>query len=173
MMKVQASMDKQEFRNAMAQLGAAVCVITSDGEAGRTGCTATAVCSVTDDPPTLLLCLNRASRNNAAFRANGTLCVNVLAARQEEIALRFSDPNLSGDQRFSGGDWLKGENGSPALQNAAASIECRISDITEVGTHSIFFCEVSAAHTSAGSDALVYFGRAFHRVGATVPEIAE
>lgn len=165
-------MDKQQFRNAMSQLGAAVCIITSDGEAGRAGCTATAVSSVTDDPPTLLLCLNRASRNNAAFRANGTLCVNVLAASQDEIALRFSDPNLSADQRFASGDWLTGENGSPGLQGAAATIECRISEISEVGTHSVFFCEVSAAHTRAGSDALIYFGRTFHGIGVPASETA-
>lgn len=165
-------MDKHEFRDAMSQLGAAVCIITSDGEAGRAGCTATAVSSVTDDPPTLLLCLNRASRNNAAFRANGTLCVNVLAASQEDLARRFSDPNLSAGQRFGFGAWSAGDNGCPALRDAAATIECRITDISEVGTHSVFFCEVSAAHTRAESDALIYFGRSFHRLGLPVSEVA-
>jgi flavin reductase len=171
-MELEASMEKQEFRDAMARLGAAVCIITSDGEAGQTGCTATAVCSVTDDPPTLLICLNRSSRNNVAFRANGTLCVNVLAANQEDLARRFSDPNLSAGQRFASGAWNEGDNGCPALQGAAATIECRITDISEVGTHSVFFCEVSAAHTRAESDALIYFGRSFHRLDLPVSEAA-
>lgn len=171
-MELEARMDKQEFRNAMSQLGAAVCIITSDGEAGLAGCTATAVCSVTDDPPTLLICLNRSSRNNVAFRANGTLCINVLAASQEDIALRFSDPKLSAEQRFASGAWTEGENGSPALQDAAATIACRIADISEVGTHSVFFCEVSAAHTRPGSDALIYFRRSFHHLGSPVSEAA-
>jgi flavin reductase len=66
------------FRDAMAGLGASVNVITTDGVAGMAGCTASAVCAVTDEPPTLLVCINRASRNNAVMRENGRLCVNVL-----------------------------------------------------------------------------------------------
>lgn len=53
--------DKQSFRDAMAQVGAAVNIITTDGPAGRAGFTASAVCSVTDEPPTLLVCLNRSA----------------------------------------------------------------------------------------------------------------
>ena len=54
-------MDRKEYRNAMARLGAAVNIVTTDGEGGRAGFTASAVCSVTDDPPTLLVCMNRGS----------------------------------------------------------------------------------------------------------------
>ena len=60
---------RQEFRDAMARLGAAVNIITTDGAAGRGGITATAVCSVTDDPPTLLVCLNRTSPRSVLFLA--------------------------------------------------------------------------------------------------------
>ena len=70
------------FRNAMAHMSAAVNIITTDGEAGRCGITATAVCSVTDTPPTLMVCVNRNSAMNAVFKANGRLCVNVLSGEQ-------------------------------------------------------------------------------------------
>ena len=69
----------------MARLGAAVHVVTTAGPAGRHGFTASAVTSVTDDPPTLLVCQNRASDANPAFKANGVLCVNTLAAAQEHL----------------------------------------------------------------------------------------
>jgi Conserved protein/domain typically associated with flavoprotein oxygenases, DIM6/NTAB family len=69
--------DVSQFRNAMALLGGAVSVITTDGPAGRFGFTASAVCSVTDSPPTLLVCMNRSSYSNEQFKANGALCVNV------------------------------------------------------------------------------------------------
>jgi flavin reductase len=69
-----------EFRNAMAQLGSAVSVITTDGPAGKFGFTASAVCSVTDQPPTLLVCMNRNSWAHAHFKQNGVLCVNVLSS---------------------------------------------------------------------------------------------
>ncbi|MGV8604620.1 flavin reductase, partial [Pseudomonas aeruginosa] len=59
------------FPNAMVHLSAAVNLITSIGPAGRCGITATAVCSGTDTPPTLMLCINRNSAMNTVLKANG------------------------------------------------------------------------------------------------------
>lgn len=73
--------DQQTFRDAMSCMGAAVNIITTDGPAGRAGFTASAVCSVTDTPPTLLVCLNRGASVWPAFNENRTLCVNTLSAR--------------------------------------------------------------------------------------------
>lgn len=72
--------DQQTFRDAMSCMGAAVNIITTDGPAGRAGFTASAVCSVTDTPPTLLVCLNRGASVWPAFNENRTLCVNTLSA---------------------------------------------------------------------------------------------
>ncbi len=74
--------DKASFRDAMAHVGAAVNIITTDGPAGRAGFTASAVCSVTDTPPTLLVCLNRSASVWPVFSEHHTLCVNTLAAGQ-------------------------------------------------------------------------------------------
>src|ERR1700754_4437328 len=73
-----------QFREAMSRLGAAVHVITTDGVAGMTGFTATAVSSVSDQPPTLLVCLNRRSQITSVLRENGVFCVNTLGAEAEE-----------------------------------------------------------------------------------------
>ena len=149
----------------MAGLGAAVNVITTDGEAGMAGCTASAVCPVTDDPPTLLVCINRASRNNAAIRQNGRLCVNVLAAEQRDIAMRFADKDLSIDERFACTDWARLVTGAPVLHGVVSALDCEITSVTEVGTHTVFFCAVKAAHSASGRAGLIYFGRDFHPVG--------
>jgi flavin reductase (DIM6/NTAB) family NADH-FMN oxidoreductase RutF len=77
------AINQQTFRDAMACVGAAVNIITTDGEAGQAGFTASAVCSVTDSPPTLLVCLNRAASVWPVFNQNRALCVNTLAAGQE------------------------------------------------------------------------------------------
>src|SRR4249919_1070826 len=71
------------FREAMSRYGAAVHVITTDGPAGKGGFTATAVCSVSDDPPTLLVCVNRKSQNGQILTANGVFCINTLGAEHE------------------------------------------------------------------------------------------
>ena len=62
--------DQQTFRDAMSCMGAAVNIITTDGPAGRAGFTASAVCSVTDTPPTLLVCLNRRESVSQDIKAN-------------------------------------------------------------------------------------------------------
>ena len=84
------SVDPQSFREAMSRLGAAVHVITTDGPAGRTGFTATAVCSVSDAPPTLLVCLNRGATSMPILRGNCVFCVNTLRAGEEIIADTFA-----------------------------------------------------------------------------------
>ncbi|MFM0227508.1 flavin reductase [Paraburkholderia dipogonis] len=159
-------LDRSTFRDAMAGLGAAVNIITSDGAAGLAGCTASAVCGVTDEPPMLLVCINRSSRNNAAFRANGKLCVNVLSAEQQALAAHFATSTLPMPERFAAAQWDTLATGAPVLQGALASLDCEIESVTEVGTHTVFFCAVKAAHTHVAGDALIYYGRRYHRVGA-------
>src|SRR5262245_60363290 len=84
------SVDAAQFREAMSRLGAAVHVVTTAGSAGKTGFTATAVCSVSDHPATLLVCLNRRSNSGAMLRNNGVFCVNTLRAGEENIADIFA-----------------------------------------------------------------------------------
>src|SRR5579872_2549998 len=98
--------EKQPYREAMARLGAAVNVITTDGPGGRAGFTASAVCSVTDTPPILLVCANRANASYPAFKANGVLCVNTLTPAQEGLSLIFAGMTQHTEaERFTGHDW--------------------------------------------------------------------
>ncbi len=163
-MRAALIVDAGAYRDAMARLGAAVSVITSDGPAGRCGFTASAVCSVTADPPTLLVCMNRNSRWNEDFKRNGVLCVNVLAATQEHFSARFAEM-LDMETRFAAGHWITLETGSPVLQDAVVSFDCRIVQVAEVGTHSVLFGEVAAIQSNPVSQGLIYFGRAYHRIG--------
>ncbi len=158
---------RQEFRDAMARLGAAVNIITTDGPGGRGGFTASAVCSVTDDPPTLLVCMNRASSSANAMRSNGVLCVNTLASGLRELSLIFAGATkCSMDDRFAAAAWDRLATGAPVLHGAAVSFDCRISDIVEKGTHLVLFAEVEAIRAGdAGASGLIYFARDYHQVG--------
>jgi flavin reductase len=159
------AVSRQIYRDAMARLGAAVNVITSDGPAGRSGCTASAVCSVTDDPPMLLLCLNRSSDNNANFKANGVVCVNTLASGHEELSQVFAGATgVDMEGRFAAASWATLETGAPVLQDATVAFDCRITQNVEVGTHTVFFCEVEAIALGTVHEGLIYFGRAYHRL---------
>ena len=127
--------DVADFRQAMSRVGAAVHVITTADEAGRHGLTASAVCSVTDAPPTLLFCMNR----------------QVFADRTKVA------------ERFEHGRWTTGASGAPMLDGAAACFDGLIADIVDVGTHSVIFVEVITAR-SEDAPVLMYMGRSYHQL---------
>ena len=153
------------FREAMARLGAAVHIITTQGSAGRAGFTATAVASVSDSPPTVLVCLNRKSQITPVMRENKVFCVNTLASHDEELANVFAGRigQFMAD-RFSAGNWTTLETGAPALTNAIAAIDCRVLEMKSVATHDIYFGEVAAIRLANAEKALVYHDRAYKHV---------
>lgn len=153
-----------DFKNAMSLLTSAVNVVTTAGVSGRYGFTASAVCSVTDTPPTLLVCMNKASRSHEHFIENKILTVNVLGADHQHISNVFAS-KMSSEERFEYGRWTELETGAPVLEDALVSFDCEIEQIQEVGTHSIFMCRVAAIQHSEQDQSLVYFNRAYHHVG--------
>ncbi|APH56177.1 FMN reductase [Granulibacter bethesdensis] len=161
---------RQEYRDAMARLGAAVNVITTASplrpgqRQERCGFTASAVCSVTDDPPTLLVCMNRSSQRHATFARNGILCVNVLSANQEALSNIFASSDHAADDAFAQAEWTTLATGAPMLDGAVVSFDCRIAQTTDVGTHTVFFCEVEAIRTGPSHEGLIYFGRGYHKI---------
>jgi flavin reductase len=161
----QAVLTKAEFRSAMARLGAAVNIITTDGLGGRAGFTASAVCSVTDEPPSLLVCLNRSASVYETFKRNGVLCVNVLGAGHQDISSLFGGKTPM-DERFAAATWSLGQSGAPILEDASVSFDCRLRQITEVGTHDILICEVMSVTISQQARSLIYFNRQYHELAA-------
>lgn len=161
--------DRSIYRDAMARLGAAVSVVTTVGPEGRMGLTVSAICSVTDDPPTLLVCLNRDTDLNEVLKASGIVCVNTLAATQEDFSPLFAGfTDVPQAERFLAGQWTTLATGAPVLADAVVSFDCRVAQVTEVGTHSVFFCDVEALRTGSAHEGLIYFGRTYHRITVTV-----
>jgi flavin reductase len=153
------------FREAMSRLGAAVHVITTDGKAGRSGFTATAVCSVTDAPPTLLVCLNRRSQAAPILQQNGVFCVNTLAASEAAIADAFAGrTGLAREDCFARGEWIALATGSPVLASSVVAFDCRIIDTKAVGSHNVIFGAVKAVRLGHAETALVYHNRAYKQV---------
>ncbi|MBD2811119.1 4-hydroxyphenylacetate 3-monooxygenase, reductase component [Xenorhabdus sp. Vera] len=153
------------FRDAMASLSAAVNIITTDGPAGRRGITATAVCSVTDTPPTLMVCINRNSAMNPALQENGHMCVNILNHEQELIARHFAGmTKISMEERFNWDIWQTGMLGQPLLKETLANLEGSIEKIQEVGTHYVYLIEIKQIIVRQEGHGLLYFKRDFHPV---------
>ncbi|WP_082616119.1 4-hydroxyphenylacetate 3-monooxygenase, reductase component [Massilia sp. Root418] len=153
------------FREAMANLPAAVNIVTTAGPAGRCGITATAVCSVSDTPPTLLFCINRNSTTLSAFEQNRQLCINVLPAECDELARHFAGMSgLSMEERFQAANWIAGGAAVPRLEHALVSLAGRVVDVAQVGTHAVIFAQIDDIAIRQQADALVYFDRTFRRV---------
>lgn len=153
------------FRKAMACLSAAVNIVTTDGPAGRCGITATAVCSVTDTPPTLMICINRNSAMNSVFQQNGHLCINVLNHQQEPMARHFAGmTGASMEERFSWDVWAVGRLGQPLLQETLASLEGVIEQVQTIGTHLVYLVHITQIVLREQGHGLIYFKRHFHPV---------
>ena len=156
--------DQIAFREGMSRMGAAVNLITTDGPAGKHALVASAVCSVTDSPPTLLVCINRKSFVHDLFLQNFHICVNVLASQHQELCNTFAR-YVEGVDRWAKGDWKTLATGCPVLKDANVAFDCRIGSLIEQGSHSVMFCEVQGVHMSDDPGAgLVYFSRDYHHL---------
>lgn len=155
---------RTEFRNAMARVCAPVNVITTNGAAGRGGFTATAMCSVTDEPPTLLVCMNSRSAQTNLFIENGRFCVNVLTQEHKALAASFAGQQADMDARYGEAEWLNLPSGNQALADAIVSFDCRLSEARLVGTHNILIGEVMDIRSRRDGHALLYFDRNYVHV---------
>ena len=150
------------FREAMSRLGAAVHVVTTAGPGGKTGFTATAVCSVSDAPPTLLVCLNRRNHSGPILRENQVFCVNTLGAECETVADVFAGrTGAMLDDRFGTGAWTTLKTGAPVLATSVVAFDCRVVEIKAVASHNVIFGAVVDIRLGPAGAALVYHERAY------------
>ena len=150
-----------DFKAGMRQLAASVTVITAAHDGTKDGLTATAICSVSADPPQLLICVNQLASAHGLIRDAGSFGVNILAREQEDIALRFAGmDNTERGDRFGLGTWTRIATGAPILRDALAGFDCTISEKVDAGSHSIFIGRIVGIHHQQG-EPLVYGNGAF------------
>jgi len=157
-----AGISAADFREALSRAVTPVTVVTTAGQAGMAGITCSAVSSVCDSPPTILVCINRKSYANNVIKTNGVLCVNWLSAAQTEIANLFAGVGaVPMQERFSYGSWQTLATGAPAAAAACVALDCEILSASEIGSHSVFLVRVLARTEPAASEPLVYCRRAY------------
>ena len=153
-------------RTGMRHLAAGVSIITTrDGET-PVGLTATAVCSVTVDPPRMVVLVNKKVAAADAILACGALCINVLSVGQAHLAKVFAGmvEGVFGPARFAHASWSAGVTGAPVLEGALASFDCRVIKVFDESTHHALLCEVLSAAEPPGGEPLIYVNGAFCRV---------
>ncbi len=158
--------DGANFRLAMREFASGVGIVAAGIGEVRSGCTATAIASLSLSPPSLLVCLNRATATLAAARLAGAFSVNLLAAHHRQLAERFAGVSgIKGAARFEHGDWAPLITGAPVLADALAALDCRVEDIIERHTHAIVIGAVEAVRISKIPAALLHWRSHFEPLG--------
>jgi len=150
----------------MRRLAAGVSIIATTYQGQRAGLTATAVCSVTADPPRLVVFVNKSVLANGLIAQSGALSVNVLAGDQEEVARTFAGmvEGVQGEARFNTGNWITLQSGAPILDSSLSSFDCRVIRCFDESTHNAYLCEVLAVRERTDGNALVYLNGGFHHL---------
>lgn len=150
-----AVISSDSFKAAMRRLASSVCIVTTRHDNVPAGLVATAVCSVSADPPMLLVCVNRSAQAHDAFVQAGRFCVNVLDSNQAQLADRFA--RATGTERFAGLASDSLTTGAPALPEALISFDCETANMVAGGTHTVFFGRIVDLRLRSAAAPLLYF----------------
>jgi flavin reductase (DIM6/NTAB) family NADH-FMN oxidoreductase RutF len=156
--KIGHEVSSGDFRGAMRHLAGGVSVITVGLGKEITGMTVTSVSSLSVDPPTLIVSINRESSSWPLLKRYGFFGVNILTADQIDVADRFTGKDgLKGAARFAGAQWITRASGVPLLVGALAAIDCEVEDIVERHSHAIVIGRVLDIQASTRTAALAYW----------------
>jgi flavin reductase ActVB len=152
-----------EFRAALSRFASGVTVVTTiDASGRRHGITVSSFCSVSLEPPLVLICIEKATASHYAFGESLSFVVNVLRLGQEALSEKFAS---QADDKFDGVEFTSSASGIPILAGCLATLECSIEKVLDGGDHSIFLAEVRSARVSEG-EPLLYFHGDYHAMAA-------
>ena len=151
----------EEFRAALSQFASGVTVVTTrDANGKRHGITVSAFCSVSLEPPMVLICIEKTTGSHYAFGESGAFVVNILSSTQSEISEHFAS---RADEKFGDIAHSLNEDGVPVLSEAIATLRCNLRHSLDGGDHSIFVGQVESVDVTGG-EPLIYFDHQYHSI---------
>jgi flavin reductase (DIM6/NTAB) family NADH-FMN oxidoreductase RutF len=151
------AIDREAFREALRGWASGVTVVTSRSGDKLHGMTVSAFCSVSADPPLVLVCANQSSTTHGIIEEGGVFAVNILASHQQDVSKVFASSKYE-DSRLQQVSWTEGETGAPLIDEGLASLECTVASAHREGSHTIYVGRVQAVHTSDAEPLLYYKG---------------
>lgn len=153
---------RDDFLTAMAKVASPVALITTGTLQRPVGLTATATCSLSADPPSVLICINKSASTHDELLRHQTFAVNFLLADQGDVAARFARKDVD---RFAGETWTAMATGAPVLQSAGVALDCRLHAAIDAFSHSILIGTVISILTNEDEQnpSLVWHQRRFCR----------
>jgi len=150
------SVSSDEFRSILGRFPSGVTVVTTKAADGSDqGMTVSAFCSLSLQPPLVLVCIEKTASVHNALTGSPAFIVNILSAKQEQIARRFSIVDID---RFEGVGFSRSRNGIVVLDDVIGVIECNRFSLHDGGDHTIVVGEVEAGSTETGAPLLYYRG---------------
>jgi flavin reductase (DIM6/NTAB) family NADH-FMN oxidoreductase RutF len=146
---------KADFRLAMRALASTATIVSTRQNGRNFGMAATAVTSLSTEPPSLLICVNRSASIHANLPIGGAFCINVLQPRHRDLCLAFGG-KVEPEKRFNDSEWESDSIGIPRLKTAAAAISCHIANIVGHASHSIIIGNVHEVAVQGGGAPLIY-----------------
>ena len=152
-----------QARLAMQRMASSVSVLSCLCQEKKYAMTMTAVNSLSFDPPSMLVCVNRTASAYQALLQSCNFCINVLGAGHEEVSKACSG-SLAGEDRFGVGNWAENESGIPYLKDAQANVFMHCDRKWSYGTHGILVGRVFDVRVPGSLNPLVYINRLYHRI---------
>ena len=148
--------NSDDFRLALSHFASGVTVVSTKDAAGKFhGITVSAFCSVSLEPPLVLMCIEKATVSHYAFQESGVFVVNILDGSQSSLSEQFAEPTAD---KFGTAEFHPGIDGLPVLKDALASLECRVRSAFDGGDHTIFVGAVEKTTVRDGDPLLHYRG---------------
>ena len=150
-----------DFRSALSRFASGVTVVTTrDSEGRQFGITVSAFCSVSLEPPLVLICIEKITGSHHAFEESGRFTVNILAENETGVSEHFA--SLIED-KFAGLEYAVDEHGIPVLQGSLATLQCVLFKTLDGGDHSIFLGQVEHVMVR-DAEPLIYFKGGYRRI---------
>jgi len=142
------------FRHALGHFASGVTVVTVAHQGERNGLTVSAFCSVSLDPPYVLICIDKASSSNTVIQAASAFAVNILAVDQDSLSNHFAQRS---DDKFDSVAFHEGILGMPILEGTVGHLECRLARMMDAGDHFIYIGEVEDSQVDENQNPLLYY----------------
>lgn len=153
--------DREQFREVLAGFASGVTVVTTAGERGYHGVTLSSFCSLSLDPPLVLVCVDKAIQSHDLISTADSFVVNILAREQTFVAEQFAGRTPLADPNFSRVPHHQSVTGAPILDGTLGFLECSHWASYDGGDHTIVVGRVERAARGAATDPLIYFERGF------------
>ncbi len=155
--------DSTLFRDILSQFASGVTIVTTRNGETLHGLTVSSFCSVSLEPPLILVCIDKKASSHPVLQTSKRFAVNFLTAAQQDISNRFADPRRSPEERFQGLAVRTAVTQSPILPDVLAYLDCEVYAEYDGGDHTIFVGKVVAGEVGEGAP-LLYWNRGYREL---------